>query len=92
MLSKEDADRALSIAKGESGRVRDIVREVAALSSVPVAMILSENRTAQVVLARDLVCFVAHNRGHSDSAIGRAIGRDHTSVGTARRREEARRR
>lgn len=91
LLSADDVERAMSLANGDAARIRDIVREVAALSGIPASSILSDERRRQVVLARDLVAHAAYNRGFSFSAIGRALGRDHTSIMAAVRREGERR-
>ncbi len=72
--------------------IRKIVREVSALSGVDIDQILSASRVASVVMARDLVCYIAKREGYSMERIGRCIGdRDHTSIGKAIAREKARR-
>ena len=69
-----------------------IAHEVAELSGVPLDQIMSMTREAQVVMARDLVCYVAHREGHSMETIGRCLGgRDHTTILAAIGREKVRR-
>lgn len=68
-----------------------IAATVASMSGLKVADIKGSCRRAELVLARDVVCYVAHREGISLSAIGRALNRDHSTIATAVRREAARR-
>lgn len=71
--------------------IRAIAREIEAQSGVPQADIFSPKRTAIICSARDVLCHAAHRQGFSYARIGAALGRDPTSIGSAVRREEARR-
>lgn len=69
-----------------------IAQAVAEASGVPLDQILSMTREAQVVMARDLVCYIAHREGYSMETIGRCLGgRDHTTILAAIGREKVRR-
>lgn len=79
------------------GRVRDhakmrtIIADVARRTDLTVADIKSRDRTARVVLARDLACYIGHERGLTLSQMGRALNRDHSTIASAVAREKARR-
>ncbi len=66
--------------------VAQIVAEVSRLSGVTVGEILGRGRTRREVTARDLVVFECRGLDLSYPQIGRALGRDHTSVMIAHRR------
>lgn len=75
-------------------RIAEIVLDVARRNGVAAADILGQHRLAVIVAARQEVFLRAREAGYSLSAIGRAMGRDHTTVshGVAaalRRREVA---
>ena len=90
-LSTEDMRRAESIAHPVRP-VRDIAIEVALATGIPLVSILGPLRGKKnVTLARQLIYFIAHQKGISDPAIGRAMGRDHTTVRFGRLAEQARR-
>jgi chromosomal replication initiation ATPase DnaA len=72
-------------------RVNKIVQEVSDATGIPVKAILSPKHTKEVCLARAIVCYVAHRAGISSPDIGKAIGRDHSSVLNLIGREKARR-
>ena len=61
-------------------RVAQIIAEVSRLSGVAEADILSRKRRAEIVSARNLVAAECRRLGMSYSAIGRALGRDHSTV------------
>jgi chromosomal replication initiation ATPase DnaA len=72
--------------------IRKIVHAVSEASGVDMDLILSASRVKAVVMARDLVCYIAYREGHSMTMIGQCIGgRDHGTIGTAIAREKARR-
>lgn len=62
------------------GTVRQIVDAVAAQHGVGAREILGSDRTRYVVLARQEVMYHARLAGLSLAQIGRAMGRDHTTV------------
>jgi chromosomal replication initiation ATPase DnaA len=72
-------------------RVRRIVAEVAQITGVSEAAILSPRKPRHITLARDMVCYIAHREGIPSTDIGRGIGRDHSSVLSSVKRETARR-
>jgi chromosomal replication initiation ATPase DnaA len=75
-----------------SAGIRKIVRAVSEASGVEIDHILSATRVASVVMARDLVCYIAYRDGYSLEMIGRCIGgRDHTTIYAAVGREKMRR-
>lgn len=63
--------------------VRAIVRMVAGEFGVPEAAIYGDSRRAEFVRARQAAMWMAHQRGLGCSAIGRALGRDHSTVAHA---------
>jgi chromosomal replication initiation ATPase DnaA len=91
ILTPADIIAAEAIRFPDNG-IRKIVRAVSEASGVEIDKILSATRVASVVMARDLVCFIAYREGYSLAAIGRCIGgRDHTTVYAAVEREKMRR-
>lgn len=60
--------------------VRDFVEEVSTETGVPVAAILSKNRTRKFCVPRQEVFLRAHEYGLSLSHIGRVFDRDHTTI------------
>lgn len=75
-----DIDRAQIRALFPRALLLDIAREVAAELALDHAEIMSGCRRFDVAHARQMVMFVAHRGGLSYSAIGRALGVDHTTV------------
>lgn len=61
-------------------RVREITQAAADIFGVPVRDILSKSRFREHTSARQAVCLVAWERGWSSPAIGRVLGRDHSTV------------
>ena len=62
-------------------RIAAIIGAVAQAFSVPVRQILSPRRAAPIVRARQAAMHLALElSGHSSIAIGRALGRDHSTV------------
>ena len=91
ILTPADIAAAEAIRFPDAG-IRKIVRAVSEASGVDMDRILSATRVASVVMARDLVCYIAHREGYSMTMIGQCIGgRDHGTIGTALAREKARR-
>ncbi len=91
ILTPADIAAAEAIRFPDAG-IREIVRAVSEASGVDMDRILSATRVASVVMARDLVCYIAHREGYSMTMIGQCIGgRDHGTIGTAIAREKARR-
>jgi chromosomal replication initiation ATPase DnaA len=91
ILTPADIAAAEAIRFPDAG-IRKIVCAVAEASGVDVDHILSATRVKSVVMARDLVCYIAYREGYSMTMIGQCIGgRDHGTIGTAIAREKARR-
>ncbi len=90
-LSPEDIKRCRAIATEARDRVRAIAVAVARSVGIPVSAIYGPDVQRQTVAARHLVMYLAHMEGLSYPIIGRAIGRDHTTVMDAVKREKARR-
>lgn len=61
-------------------RLRAAVRYVAACTNIPEDLILSDVRMKPVAHARQQVMWFLHAEGYGFSAIGRAFGRDHSTV------------
>ena len=91
ILTPADIAAAEAIRFPDAG-IRKIVCAVSEASGVDIDRILSASRVASVVMARDLVCYIAYREGYSMTMIGQCIGgRDHGTIGTAIAREKARR-
>ncbi len=91
MLSPDDIAAAEAI-RFPIKNIGLIAHEVSDLSGVPLDQIMSATREAQVVMARDLVSYIAHRAGYSMETIGRCLGgRDHTTILSAIGREKTRR-
>ncbi|MCZ0962854.1 helix-turn-helix domain-containing protein [Paracoccus benzoatiresistens] len=71
--------------------VRTIAKEVCEWTGHSYLAVMGRSQRADDCRVRDLVCFIAHRNGMSLSMIGRAFGRDHTTIMAAVRREQARR-
>lgn len=75
------ADRPISLS------IRQVVRAVSLHFNIPDRVLLGDARARHIVLARHVAMHLCHAvHGHSLSRIGRAFGRDHTSVLHATRR------
>lgn len=73
-ISAVDRSRAVS-------QVMAVVDMVAVATDVSVAELLSPTRgRGHVADARALICYAASRRGLSHTEIGKALGRDHTTV------------
>ena len=90
-LSPEDIKRCRALALSHSAAVKDIVQAVADESRISTAAIYGPGRMAAVVAARQLCMYLAHMEGLEYAVIGRAMGKDHTTVREAVRREQERR-
>lgn len=90
-MTPDDIRRARSIAQSKTRRVWQIVAEVAKATGVSGRAILGPRRDAKTVQARQLAMFIAYRDGMTQEAIGRAMGRDHTTVSAAISREAKRR-
>lgn len=75
----------------DHARMREVIADVARRTDVTVKDIKSRDRTARVVLARDLACFIGFERGITLSQMGRALNRDHSTIASAVERERKRR-
>lgn len=72
--------------------VRKIVEAVAYETGIPAKKITSQDRTALVSRARQIVMYEARQSGLSYPQIGKALGLDHTTVRHGVFKEEKRRR
>ncbi|KQM18397.1 helix-turn-helix domain-containing protein [Novosphingobium sp. Leaf2] len=61
-------------------RIADIVTIAAELSGVSRQEIMSKSRVARVVRVRNACYMIARESGKSYPAIGRALGRDHSTI------------
>jgi chromosomal replication initiation ATPase DnaA len=61
-------------------KIREVIDLVVDITGVPHSDILSPKRDRVTARARQMVMWKAHKEGHSLPAIGRVLGRDHTSV------------
>lgn len=92
ILTPQDLRRCAELKRARKAPVDGIVREVCEATGITPAAIYGPTRGLKsVAAARDLVCYIARQHGHKLVAIGEALGRDHTSILSAIRREEARR-
>lgn len=64
----------------EADIIHDAARCASAMFGSSVERIMSQSRRQEDVIARQAVCYAAHRLGLSYSFIGRAMGRDHTTV------------
>ena len=71
--------------------VRDIARQVAAEAGIEPEVIFGRCRKASSCRVRELVCYIARHHDISYPRIGRALGRDHTTIINAVRNEQRRR-
>lgn len=90
-LSPEDVKRCRSINSRHKDRVKEIALAVAAETSLPISAIYGTSRVHDIVMARQLVMYLAHLDGLSYPAIGKAMNRDHTTVMAAVKRERIKR-
>jgi len=75
-----DLERAFADLTLPARRVRDIVDEVAEYTGIPADEILGAKRDLITARARQFVMWKARKEGHTLTAIGNALGRDHTSI------------
>lgn len=95
----ENLSAAINVTSEDRQSGRDIVGEpiliiaakVAEMTGVSVKRILSRSRFKRDAHARQLVMYMASKAGYSSPVIGRALGRDHSSVLSGIRREADRR-
>lgn len=85
-LSPDDIDR---LSRVTGGTVQKIVREVSASSGIPVDDLLGRSRKPHIAQARFLCWYVAREHGMSLQQIGRAFGRDHSTIVHGIQREAA---
>lgn len=61
-------------------RIREIVRHAATVFRRETRELLSDRRDIPMLYERQITQFVAHDHGHSLSALGRVFARDHTTI------------
>ena len=91
ILSADDLKACEALTEARSGIVADIVSAVSMETGIKPQAIYSNSRRQRVAFARQLVMYVAHRHGVSHSAIGRALGRDHSTIMHGIRAEAKRR-
>ena len=92
MLTPDDMKACGELQDFSRVRIPAIVEAVAEASGVTVAQIMGKYRgKATWAKARDLVAYIARREGFTFEAIGKVLGRDHSSVMSAVNREATRR-
>lgn len=91
ILSDKDLARCAAISGKSLGKVKPIVDAVADATGIPARMIYGQFGPRAVTEARQLVYYLAHERGISLSDIGRFMHRDHSTVASGIKAEKARR-
>lgn len=61
----------------------NLLIKASALFDVPIKLILSELRLAELVEARNAVAWAATQQGFRQCVIGRALNRNHSTIGYA---------
>ena len=90
-LTAVDLARCDCIAALGAGAVKPFVDAVSAATGIAARRFYSEERTAQISEARQLVMFVAHQSGVSIRKIALGLNRDRSTVLHGIRQEEQRR-
>jgi len=92
LLSAADRSRLSHVCAADKEAVAQrAVGEVAVLSGFTVAQLTGATRRRSICEARDIACLAAFNAGASYSAIARVLGRDHSTIISAVKRERKRR-
>ncbi len=91
VLTKETIAACNQVFIQHRSTVLKIVDAVSEATGIPSKHILSKIRTAPVARARQIVMYEARKAGLSYPQIGRALGRDHSTVVVGVRTEEKRR-
>lgn len=91
ILTAAEMEACTQAAEVRAGGIRQIVHAVAAATGIPARDIYGRCRTKHVARARQIVMLAAVDRGMSLSEIGRALGRDHSTVSFGVAAEKARR-
>ncbi|RJL18647.1 helix-turn-helix domain-containing protein [Paracoccus siganidrum] len=89
-VTAQDVDAAQEI-HAPRATVKAIVQELAAATGVTADQITGKSRKAEIVRVRQIVCFIARQKGMTYQQIGRVLNRDHTTIVAAVKREAARR-
>lgn len=71
--------------------VRQIAAEVCSHTGNSVHAVMGRSRVPHVCRVRELICYIAHQRGLTLSQIGRALRRDHSTIKHAIENEVRRR-
>lgn len=92
ILTPAEADACTATADLRAGRtIKALVHAVAEATGISAQAIYGRNRSRHVNRARQIVMLAAHERGMGLSEIGRALGRDHSTVDHGIKAEKARR-
>lgn len=80
-IPRDDAELLLAHREPNSAGIDDIARKVAVAFDVEAKDLGGPSRLRNIVIARQVAMLLAHDIGHySLPAVGRAFGRDHTTV------------
>ena len=90
-LSDDDIRRCRQIALQRRDVVSEIATAVSAETGIGKALIYGKSRRQSIVHARQLVMYIAHERGISEPLIGLAMNRDPSTVHHGIKAEKARR-
>ncbi len=90
MLTPADLARCDAI-RAPHDAIAAIVAEVSEATGISATDIMGTRKWAQISAARQMVYYIAHRNGMSLPEIGRAFGRDHTTVLHGINAEKARR-
>lgn len=80
MEIKSYIDQVVHQERNANQAILKIAMKVADEAGLKLEDITGYGRTKIVAQTRHLVCYVANQNGYTVSQIGRALGRDHTSV------------
>lgn len=91
LLSAQDLAACDEIVGDAGAIVAQVIAAVSKRSGITAAQIVGPGTTPRIVRARQIVMLACHNGGLSSGEIGRALGRDHSTVLRGIGREKARR-
>ena len=91
LLSPEDLAACEAVTASSSLIANRIIDAVAQHAGISRAQIIGPDRSERIARARQITMLVCYNNGLSSVEIGRALGRDQTTVVHGVKREKARR-
>ena len=87
-----EADRrAADTLNPSRGAVRAIAREVCEYTGTRLEAVMGRDQTPPVCRVRELVCYIAERAGMSQNDIGRALGKDGSTIRHAIQKEKKQR-